>query len=257
MKAGGINTVSTYVFWIHHEEEQGKFDWSGQRSLRDFLRLARKRGLKVIVRMGPWCHGEVRNGGFPDWVQNSGTQLRKNDPAFLELVEPLYAQEAEQMQGLLWKDGGPVIGVQFDNECDHADYLLALKEMARAAGVDVPFYTITGWQGGLPNKELIPLFGGYADGFWGGSREDYRKEFLFTDVRAMNDLGAQLTEQKPGQQRLDRTVSLRLRRDRRRHDVGLRPPHQDRSRPTIRPRWRWPSSAAATTCRAIICTRAA
>ena len=197
MKAAGIDTVSTYVFWIYHEEEQGKWDWNGQRSLRDFIKLAQETGLKVIVRMGPWCHGEVRNGGFPDWVQESGTKLRTKDPAFLKLVESLFQEEAKQMRGLLWKDGGPVIGVQLDNECDRADYLLALKDMARAAGVDVPFYTITGWQGGLPGSELIPLFGGYPDGFWGGSHEDYRKEFLFNQVRAMNDLGAQLTNKNP------------------------------------------------------------
>src|ERR1017187_3918655 len=29
MKAGGIDIVSTYVFWIHHEEIEGQFDWSG------------------------------------------------------------------------------------------------------------------------------------------------------------------------------------------------------------------------------------
>ena len=197
MKAGGINTVSTYVFWIHHEEVQGQFDWSGQRSLRDFLKLCQEVGLKAFVRMGPWCHGEARNGGFPDWVQRSGTALRTKDPRFLALVEPFYREQAQQMRGLLWKDGGPVVGVQFDNECDRADYLLALKDMARADGVGVPFYAITGWQGGLPQSDLIPLFGGYSDGFWGGSHEDYRKEYLFTDVRAMNDLGAQLTTRNP------------------------------------------------------------
>jgi hypothetical protein len=192
MKAGGISVVSTYVFWIHQEETQGQFDWTGQRSLRDFLQLCQEVGLKAFVRMGPWCHGEVRNGGFPDWVQNSGTKLRSADPAFLALVKPLFEEEARQMQGLLWKDGGPVIGVQLDNECRNAGYLLALKKLARSAGVDVPFYAITGWQGGLPDKELIPLFGGYTDGFWGGSLEDYRKEFIFTNARAGNTLGAQL-----------------------------------------------------------------
>ncbi len=192
MKAGGINTVSTYVFWIHHEEERGKFDWSGQRSLRDFLKLCQELGLKAFVRMGPWSHGEVRNGGFPDWVQNSRTKLRSTDPGFMKLVEPLFQEEAKQMEGLLWKDGGPVIGVQLDNEYWGGAYLLALKELARSVGVDVPFYAVTGWQGGLPKEGLIPLFGGYSDGFWGGKREDYRKEYLFTDVRALNDLGAEM-----------------------------------------------------------------
>jgi beta-galactosidase len=197
MKAGGINTVSTYVFWIHHEEVQGTFDWSDNRSLHDFIKLCGDIGLKVVVRMGPWCHGEVRNGGFPDWVINSGIKLRSKDTAFLNLVQPFFKEEADQMSGLLWKDGGPVIGIQLDNECQTPDYLLALKDLARKVGVDVPFYTITGWQGNLPRAGLIPLFGGYSDGFWGGSVEKYRREYVLTDVRAVNDLGAQLTTQNP------------------------------------------------------------
>ena len=30
MKAGGVDIVATYVFWIHHEEIEGQFDWSGR-----------------------------------------------------------------------------------------------------------------------------------------------------------------------------------------------------------------------------------
>ncbi len=39
MKAGGVEIVATYVFWIHHEEVEGQFDWSGQRDLRRFIEL--------------------------------------------------------------------------------------------------------------------------------------------------------------------------------------------------------------------------
>ena len=199
MKAGGIDIVTTYVFWIHQEEQRGVSDWSGSKSLRDFLGLCRELGLKAIVRLGPWCHGEVRNGGLPDWVQNSGTRLRTTDPAFLALVRPFYGQIAQQMRGLLWKDGGPVIGVQVDNECGDDGYLLALKKMARDAGVDVPLYTMTGWNGAsIPRSGLLPVFGGYADGFWGGSPEDFRKSFLFTSVRDDGDLGAQMQNTRPG-----------------------------------------------------------
>ena len=51
IKAGGVSVVPTYVFWIHHEEQQGRFDWSGQRCLRDFVKLCGQLDLKVIVRM--------------------------------------------------------------------------------------------------------------------------------------------------------------------------------------------------------------
>ena len=75
MKAGGIDIVSTYVFWIHHEEIEGQFDWSGSRNLRRFIQTCQEVGLKVFVRCGPWDHGEVRNGGFPDWLLQKGLEV--------------------------------------------------------------------------------------------------------------------------------------------------------------------------------------
>ena len=195
MKAGGCTTVSTYVFWIVHEEEQGQFDWSGQRSLRDFVLLCQEVGLKVSLRLGPWSHGEMRNGGFPDWVMNSGAQVRTNDPAFLDLVRPFYQQIAEQTQGLYWKDGGPIVAVQVDNESNQPDYLLSLKAMAQECGIDVPFYLMTGWSWGgkgsgvpIPKQELLPLFGGYAWGLW--KKGPILDQFVFRLGRNNQEMGA-------------------------------------------------------------------
>ena len=53
MKAAGVQIVATYVFWIHHEEVEGQFDWSGQRNLRRFVELCAKHGLYVYPRIGP------------------------------------------------------------------------------------------------------------------------------------------------------------------------------------------------------------
>lgn len=170
MKAGGVDIVSTYVFWIHHEEIEGQWDWSGCRDLHRFVELCGEAGLKVIVRCGPWCHGEVRNGGQPDWLLQKGWKLRSNDPQYLAKVKILYGQIAHQLSGLLWKDGGPVIGVQFENEYSGpASHLLALKKLGREAGLDVPIYTKTGWpelSTPLPFGEMIPLYGVYTEGFW-------------------------------------------------------------------------------------------
>jgi beta-galactosidase len=171
MKAGGIDIVSTYVFWIHHEEIEGQWDWSGRRNLRKFVQTCNEIGLKVIVRCGPWCHGEVRNGGFPDWVvAHKDWKLRSTDTNFLAAVKILYGQIAEQLRGELWKDGGPVIGIQVDNEYRGSPaYLLALKKIAIESGLDVPLYTKTGWPAmtsPMPPGELLPLFGTYAEGFW-------------------------------------------------------------------------------------------
>ncbi|MCE5184619.1 MAG: beta-galactosidase [Planctomycetaceae bacterium] len=120
MKAGGINVIATYVFWNIHERQEGKFDWSGDLNLRKFIELVKKNDLYTIVRMGPFCHGEMRNGGVPDWLYGRTFEVRSNDPEYLAYADRLYGQIAEQMKGLLYKDGGPVIGIQLENEYQHS-----------------------------------------------------------------------------------------------------------------------------------------
>ncbi len=191
MKAGGVDTVATYVFWIHHEEIEGQFDWSGRRDLRRFVQLCGEIGLKVIVRCGPWDHGEVRNGGLPDWLLKKGWETRSNDTNYLAAVKVFYDEIARQLSGLLWKDGGPVIGIQLENEYNGpAEHLLTLKRLAHEAGLDVPLYTRTGWptlSTPMPFGEIVPLYGVYAEGFW--DREltpmpgSYWRGFHFTPLR--------------------------------------------------------------------------
>ncbi len=200
MKAGGVDTVATYVFWIHHEEIEGQFDWSGRRDLHRFIQLCGEVGLKVIVRCGPWDHGEVRNGGFPDWLEQKGWHLRSNDTNYLAAVKVFYGEIAKQLSGLLWKDGGPVIGIQLENEFrGPAEHLLALKNLAREAGLDVPIYTKTGWPAlstPLPFGEIVPLYGVYAEGFW--DREltpmpgSYWRGFYFSRPRTDAAIGTDI-----------------------------------------------------------------
>ncbi|GAC1662531.1 MAG: hypothetical protein NVS9B4_16360 [Candidatus Acidiferrum sp.] len=178
MKAGGVQIISTYVFWIHHEEVEGQFDWSGQRDLRTFVQLCGKHGMYVYPRIGPWAHGESRNGGLPDWLLHTGP-TRVNDPDYLAHVRRYYGEVGKQLKGLLWEDGGPIIGIQIENEYTNhspkggAAHIATLKSMALEAGLDVPLYTVTGWGNALyPPREVIPVFGGYPDEAWSGSLQE-------------------------------------------------------------------------------------
>jgi hypothetical protein len=197
MKAGGLDVVASYVFWIHHEEVEGKWDWTGQKNLREFVTVAGQVGLKVVIRCGPWAHGECRNGGFPDWMMNKGFKLRSSDPAYLAEVNKLYQQIGRQLTGLLWKDGGPVIGVQVENEYwGPSSYMLQLKQMARDAGMDVPLYTRTGWPAPktpYPPNQLLPMFGGYPAGFWerpiSPDTVANGKNYLFLHLRIDSEIG--------------------------------------------------------------------
>lgn len=205
MKEGGVTIIATYVFWNHIEEQEGIFRWDGQRNLRRFIEICQQEGLPVVLRLGPFCHGEVRNGGIPDWVFTKGCKTRDENLVFLSFVERLYRQIFTQLQGLQWKDGGPVMAAQFDNEYrGHGSYLMALKRIATKIGFDLPFYTRTGWPElatPVPFGEMLPLYGDYADGFWERSIEEtagnYYKAFNFKAFRSSTAIATeQLGEQK-------------------------------------------------------------
>ena len=205
MKEGGVNIIATYVFWNHIEQNEGVFDWSGDRSLRDFLQVCKDEDMPVVIRIGPFCHGEARNGGIPDWFFTKGIKSRSESPEFLAIAERLYRQIFTQIQGLQWKDGGPVMACQFDNEYrGHGSYLMALKKIATDIGYDLPFYTRTGWpelKTPVPYGEMLPLYGDYADGFWERSLKptagNYYKAFNFKGFRSSTAIASeQIKDQK-------------------------------------------------------------
>ncbi|MBR6186585.1 MAG: beta-galactosidase [Clostridia bacterium] len=188
MRMGGINVVSTYLFWNHIEEEEGVFDFAGRRDLRRFVSLCKKHGLYVILRVGPFDHGEVRNGGLPDWLYGKPFEVRTTNPEFLQYVERLYAKIGEQVKGLFFGDGGPIIAVQLDNEYMHSSapwemttgisgewvfsgnegeaYILKLRELALQCGLKPAFFTGTAWGGAAYSERVLPLWGGYAYRPW-------------------------------------------------------------------------------------------
>ena len=130
MKAAGINIIAFYVIWIHHEEIEGQFDWSGNKDVRGFIKLCQKHGMLVYPRIGPWAHGEVRNGGLPDWILTKKFLVdRSNDPVYQSYVDRYFKELAGQIHGLMYKDGGPVIGVQLENEYSRGkEHILWLKK---------------------------------------------------------------------------------------------------------------------------------
>lgn len=161
MKAGGINVLATYVFWNIHEREEGVFDWSGNLNLRRFVELCDKNDVFLIVRMGPFCHGEMRNGGIPDWLYGRTFEIRSNDQEYLAYVDRLYGEIGKQCRGLLFKDGGPVVGVQLENEFQHSaapweiTYPGAKKEFTVAnINADVTHEQISETDGHNPYAEM-------------------------------------------------------------------------------------------------------
>ncbi len=204
MKAGGIDIVSLYVIWIHHEEVQGEFDFTGDRNLREFLETVRKCGLYSILRIGPWAHGEARNGGFPDWLledsKKHGYEVRTNATRYLEHVRRFYEKTYEQAKGFFIKDGGPVIGIQIENEYGHCggkngeegeEHMKTLKKMAESIGFVTPIYTATGW-GGAVTGGMLPVMGGYCEAPWDQRTTEIEPSgnYIFTKERNDHNIGS-------------------------------------------------------------------
>jgi len=171
MKACGIDIIATYLFWNYHEEIEGQFEWEGRNNLRAFLELCDKHDVYALPRIGPWSHGEARLGGMPDWIlRKQFVQGRVMGPVYQTYVERYYTEISRQCEGLYYKNGGPIIGIQVENECVWPaceQYMMWLKNLAIDLGIDVPLYTATGWgEAPLPPYEILGVMGGYAEAPW-------------------------------------------------------------------------------------------
>ncbi|MFW5984959.1 MAG: beta-galactosidase, partial [Halanaerobiaceae bacterium] len=204
----GLQIVASYVFWIHHQEIEGQFDWSGRRNLRQFIKLCDRHEIPLVLRIGPWAHGECRNGGFPDWLLEKDLDLRSNDPDYLALVRRFYQQIFNQAEGFLFKDGGPLIGIQLENEYGHVggyrgtrgqEHMKKLKEIAVKVGFEVPFYTATAWGGAVVvDQEMLPVYGGYAATPWARHTDKVppSSNFVFDPVKNDRLIGTDLSPEK-------------------------------------------------------------
>jgi|CXWL01.1.fsa_nt_gi beta-galactosidase len=179
-RAMGLNTITTYVFWNLHEPTPGKFDFTGNLDVAEFVRQAAQEGLWVIVRPGPYICTEWDFGGFPSWLlKTPDMKVRSADKRFLDASDRYMKAVGKQLASLQITRGGRIIMVQIENEygsfgADH-DYMTAIGEQIKSAGFDVTLFTSDGPGaknldgGSLPDVLSVINF---------GAAEGIEKEFV-------------------------------------------------------------------------------
>src|SRR4051812_27204697 len=131
----GCDTGASYIPWIFHELPDGTIDVTGEtrpeRDIGAFIDLAAEKGLRFIARPGPFIMAELKNEGIPFRVYRDHPEVvplgwdgepvssRTVDylaPAFLEASGHWFDAIMPVLAPRLQPAGGPIIGVQLDNE---------------------------------------------------------------------------------------------------------------------------------------------
>ncbi|WP_256793260.1 beta-galactosidase [Terrabacter sp. Ter38] len=131
----GCDTVASYIPWIFHELPDGSIDVAGEtrpeRDIGAFIDLAASKGLRFIARPGPFIMAELKNEGIPFSVYRDHPEVipvgwdgetvssRTVDylaPAFLSESARWFDAIMPVLAPRLQPHGGPIIGVQLDNE---------------------------------------------------------------------------------------------------------------------------------------------
>ena len=100
----------------------------------------------LILRPGPYVCAEWEFGGIPPYLLRiPDIKLRCMDPRYMAAAERYIARLAEEIKPYLITKGGPILMLQIENEYgsfgNDRNYLLRLKEVWNANGIDVPTFT--------------------------------------------------------------------------------------------------------------------
>lgn len=196
MKAEGLDGIAVYVFWNHHEVRCGKFDFEGDKNINAFLGLCKKYDMKVVLRIGPWCHGEARLGGFPDYLRLVPFK-RKSTSKYMTYVKRFWTELYAQVKDFC--DGTTIVGMQMENEYPgNIQHIYDLKKMCDEIGFKVPFFTMTKWPTDTPTKYLLPLEGGYPEAPWTWHKRPLEPNgrFAISSVSNDSEIGEDLIKKK-------------------------------------------------------------
>lgn len=157
----------------------GKWDFTGDKTLAEYIRIAGEEGMMVILRPGPYVCAEWEFGGYPWWLQNvKGMEIRRDNAEFLKYTKMYIDRLYKEVGNLQCTKGGPIIMVQCENEFgsyvaqrkdipleEHRAYNAKIKQQLADAGFNVPLFTSDGswlFEGGT-TRGALPTANGESD----------------------------------------------------------------------------------------------
>ncbi|XP_069750645.1 beta-galactosidase-1-like protein 2 isoform X3 [Narcine bancroftii] len=213
MKALGLNTLTTYVPWNLHEPQRGTFNFKDDLDLEVFLQLANDLDFWVILRPGPYICSEWDLGGLPSWLlRDKNMKLRTTYTGFTDAVNGFFNVLIPKVLPFQYKEGGPIIAVQVENEyggyAKDNKYMAYVKEALLSRGIVellmssdnknglskgsiagvLPTFNFQKLESGLalmkdaePGKPkmVMEYWSGWFD-HWGGNHHIYREGILKT-----------------------------------------------------------------------------
>eukprot|EP00871_Galdieria_phlegrea_P000384 jgi/Galph1/1346/GphlegSOOS_G6097.1 len=143
LKAAGMSATTVYFAWSYHSPKSHLYNFESIRDIDRLLDMAKETGLYLISRPGPYINAETNAGGFPGWLVSSLVGLaRTDDPDYTAAWQQWFSAVDPYLAKHQCPYGGPIIGVQVENEYDvgnlSAKYMQLLEAKFREDGIVVP-----------------------------------------------------------------------------------------------------------------------
>ncbi|XP_037361562.1 beta-galactosidase-1-like protein 2 isoform X2 [Talpa occidentalis] len=151
LQAGGFNTVTMYIPWNLHEPKRNQYYFTQNLDLQVFITMASQVGLWVILCPGPYIGSDLDLGGLPSWLlQDPNMKLRTTYKGFTKAMNNYFDKLIPRIKSLQFKNGGPIIAVQIENEYGSYNmdkrYLRYVQKALVKRGIEVLFMTADGGQ---------------------------------------------------------------------------------------------------------------
>lgn len=153
LKRSGYNAIDVYFPWNYHEVTPGVWDFSGEKDVAAFLKLAAEEQLYVVARPGPYICSEWDGGGVPIWVHMQSHAVRQYDEQYLAMFQQWMDRILPIIRTYQLGHEGSIVLLQLENEldlfpCRHAHrYMEAIRDMADHYAIEVPYVACVAGKG--------------------------------------------------------------------------------------------------------------